>query len=141
MYGTQGLNFIISKDKYDIYTFLGLINSKLIDYLFTTKFLNLAIKADYLKKLKFPKSIAEYSLAQKAQDITLFTKNLNTCVSKFIDLFQSKFTLDKVSNKLKKWYELDFGDFLKELKKKKILLSLNEEAEWLEGKAEVAMGI
>jgi hypothetical protein len=32
--------------------------------------------------------------------------------------------------KLESWYELTFADFLKELGKKKIKLSLSDEAEW-----------
>jgi len=132
IYGTQGLNFIIAKGEYDIYSFLALLNSRLIDYLFITKFLNLAIKADYLKKLRFPASISEYNLSEKAQNMSFLTEELNTCVNNFIDLFQAKFSLDKISNKLKKWYELDFGGFLKELKKKKVLLSLSEDAEWMQ---------
>ena len=33
---------------------LAILNSKLINYLFATKFLNLAIKAEYLKQLRLP---------------------------------------------------------------------------------------
>ncbi|MCF6336057.1 MAG: hypothetical protein L3J12_09975, partial [Spirochaetales bacterium] len=32
----------------------------------------------------------------------------------------------------KKWHELEFKDFLKELKKAKIKLSLSEETEWMQ---------
>jgi len=54
-YGSQGLNFIVPKTKkYSTHFLLGLINSSLINYLFETKFLNLAIKADYIKQLYFP---------------------------------------------------------------------------------------
>ncbi|HTO16617.1 MAG TPA: TaqI-like C-terminal specificity domain-containing protein [Edaphocola sp.] len=38
--------------------------------------------------------------------------------------------LDKLSKKLENWYELTYSDFLKELKKKKIDLSLSQKAEW-----------
>jgi len=55
VYGSQGINFIIPNTKeYTVYFLLGILNSKLINYLFETKFLNLAIKADYLKQLTFP---------------------------------------------------------------------------------------
>ena len=33
---------------------LGILNSKLINYLFATKFLNLAIKAEYVKQVRIP---------------------------------------------------------------------------------------
>lgn len=55
VYGTQGLNFIIpKKDNASLRFLLGIINSKLLNYLFSTKFLNLAIKADYIKQVRIP---------------------------------------------------------------------------------------
>ena len=44
---------------------------------------------------------------------------------------QSKFEIEKLSTKLQNWYKLQFKDFLKELKKAKVQLSLSEEAEWI----------
>lgn len=38
--------------------------------------------------------------------------------------------LSKLSQKLENWFELTYADFLKELKKKKIELSLSQKAEW-----------
>lgn len=58
VYGTQGINFIIPKDGGSLRYLLGILNSKLMNYLFSTKFLNLAIKAEYVKQLRIP-SISE----------------------------------------------------------------------------------
>ena len=44
----------------------------------------------------------------------------------------SKFEIEKLSKKLQGWHELTFKQFLKELKKKKVELTLKEEAEWME---------
>ena len=55
VYGTQGINFIIPKHSEDSLRYLlGILNSKLINYLFATKFLNLAIKAEYVKQVRIP---------------------------------------------------------------------------------------
>lgn len=43
-----------------------------------------------------------------------------------------EFKIEKISKKLQSWHELDFGDFLKELNKNKVQLSLSEEAEWMQ---------
>ncbi|WP_103665010.1 Eco57I restriction-modification methylase domain-containing protein [Gracilimonas amylolytica] len=48
------------------------------------------------------------------------------------DLLQSKFDIEKLSRKLQSWHELTFKQFLKELKKKKVKLTLEEEAEWMD---------
>ena len=55
VYGMEGIYFIIPKDKQaDLHYLLGILNSKPINYLFATKFLNLAIKAEYVKQIRIP---------------------------------------------------------------------------------------
>lgn len=55
IYGMEGIYFIIPKhNKASLLFLLGILNSKLINYLFATKFLNLAIKAEYLKQIRIP---------------------------------------------------------------------------------------
>lgn len=55
VYATQGINFIIPKDNAPSLLFLlAILNSSAMNYLFATKFLNLAIKAEYVKQLKLP---------------------------------------------------------------------------------------
>lgn len=62
--------------------------------------------------------------------------NLNNELQKhtfaLTNLLQSKFDIPKLSRKLQSWHELTFKQFLKELKKKKVKLTLEEEAEWME---------
>ena len=57
LYGTQGINFIVGKENgISIYYLLGILNSSLINYLYASKFLNVAVKADYLKDTPLPKA-------------------------------------------------------------------------------------
>ena len=49
--------------------------------------------------------------------------------SVFLSFLQSKFGIEKLNQRIQNWYELEFGDFLKELKKAKVKISLSEEAE------------
>ena len=72
VYGTQGINFIIPKDSEDSLRYLlGILNSKLINYLFATKFLNLAIKAEYVKQVRIP-----YSDRQQIQKIEILVDTI-----------------------------------------------------------------
>ena len=48
----------------------------------------------------------------------------------FQRLIARKFKLEKLPKALQNWHTLTFTDFVKQLKKKKIKLSLSEEAEW-----------
>lgn len=49
---------------------------------------------------------------------------------KFQRTIQRKFNLEDLPKKLQDWYVLSYADFIKELAKKKVKLSLSEEAEW-----------
>lgn len=54
-YTSEGiLNVIPINDTANLHFLLGILNSRLINYLFATKFLNLAVKAEYLKQLRIP---------------------------------------------------------------------------------------
>jgi len=61
VYGTQGVNFILPKHEKapDIKYLLAVLNSALINYLFQNKFLNVAIKAEYLKDTPIPAPTVE----------------------------------------------------------------------------------
>ncbi len=77
---------------------------------------------------KLPENILEYN--EKADKILLFNQNLSFLNSKFQRTIQRKFNLEDVPKKLQDWYVLSYADFIKELAKKKVKLSLSEEAEW-----------
>jgi hypothetical protein len=59
-------------------------------------------------------------------------KIFQTKKTKFLNRITDNFDLDKLSKKLEAFYELDFKTFLKELKKKKVILSLKDQDEWEE---------
>jgi len=71
-------------------------------------------------------------LAQFATERTELTGNLQMLTSKFTRTIQRKFNLESLSGKLQQWYLLSYAEFMKELAKKKMKLSLSEEAEWEE---------
>ena len=56
--------------------------------------------------------------------------NLYIQSQKFQRTIQRKFNLTELPKKLQDWYLLSYSEFIKELGKKKVVLSLVEEAEW-----------
>ena len=63
VYGMEGIYFVFPKYSVDsLRFFLGILNSKLINYLFATKFLNLAIKAEYVKQIRIPSANEEQKI-------------------------------------------------------------------------------
>jgi hypothetical protein len=43
-----------------------------------------------------------------------------------------KYEIEKLTTKLQNWHELEFKEFLNELKKAKVQLRISEEAEWMQ---------
>ncbi|MDL5512889.1 N-6 DNA methylase [Arenibacter sp. M-2] len=83
----------------------------------------------YFGQIPIPNLNGELDVLVNAMIVN--TKELNSDLNQLLDLLQSKFGIVKFSRKLENWHQLEFSDFLKELKKEKVGLSLSEEAEWL----------
>ncbi|MCK4664174.1 MAG: Eco57I restriction-modification methylase domain-containing protein, partial [Bacteroidales bacterium] len=90
------------------------------------------VKPQYFEQIPIPEIKNEEAFNQKADEIINYTSKLQNIRSNFINLLQSKYDIDKLSKKLQNWHELEFKEFLKELKKAKVQLSLSEEAEWMQ---------
>lgn len=133
VYGSQGLNFIINTgSSKSIYSLLAVLNSTVINFLFKTKLLNLAIKAEYIREISLPDfsngeemKLEQFSKLMLSANNSLFNKQ-----GSFLSRIHSNFSIDKLSNKLKEFYNYDFKTFLSELKKKKITLTLKQQDEW-----------
>ena len=68
----------------------------------------------------------------KAKALLQRTTELHELNHKFLMLLQSKLEIEKVSRNLQNYHDLEFKDFLKELKNTKMQLGLSEEAEWMQ---------
>lgn len=67
---------------------------------------------------------------EKADFMLEKNKELQEKINKFLNRLKSSFWIEKLSWKLENFYSLDFGDFVKELSKNKINLSLKDQDEW-----------
>jgi hypothetical protein len=66
----------------------------------------------------------------RADRMLLLNKDLHEVSQKFQRSIQRKFAIEVLPNKLQDWYLLTYAQFIAELGKKKVKLSLSEEAEW-----------
>ena len=132
---------IIEKDSsYSIKFLLLLINSKLINYYVneqSPKSNNKSYPSFNSNLLKnIPIKVLAYELQrpfiEKADLMLSLNKELQELSQKFQRTLQRKFELNDLPKKLEDWYLLSYADFIKELAKKKIKLSLSDEAEWEE---------
>jgi len=86
---------------------------------------------NYFKLIPIPElANLNNSLDEKAETMILFNNTLQEQSQKFQRTIQRKFELEQLSKKLQDWYLLTYPEFINELSKKKIKLSLSEEAEW-----------
>jgi len=121
-------------------TLLCILNSKLMDFYY--KFLVpekgrtfAEVKAVNLKRLpikKIDESFNQKPFMEKADLMFKLNKTFQTKKDKFLSRINTNFDINKLSKKLENFHELDFKTFLKELKKKKVTLSLKEQDEWEE---------
>jgi type I restriction-modification system DNA methylase subunit len=133
-YSLSDNNFFISTDEKYI---LPILNSKLTYY--CLKSIASTLQGGYLDfrrpyietiPIKVPNNKIEF--VNLSESLIKNNKDLQEQSQKFQRTIQRKFELTDLPKKLQDWYLLSYGDFIKELGKKKIKLSLSQEAEWEE---------
>ena len=90
------------------------------------------IRKAYFEHFPVPQANEEQTatLAQYATERTQLTADLQTLCSKFTRNIQREYNLEKLSTKLENWFQTPFNEFLKELEKSKVKLTLSQKAEW-----------
>jgi len=128
--------YIISTNEKSL---LAILNSKLITFFY--RLISSEIRGGYLRfiyqylinlPIKNMSDEEKEELAVKARYITNLSSDFQTKKTKFLNRITDNFDLDKLSKKLEAFYETDFKAFLKELKKKKVTLTLKDQDEWEE---------
>lgn len=117
---------------------VSILNSSLMSYYFlknTAKSVRKLFPKIILNDLrKFPiKKISlekQQPFIEKADKMISLNKELQEVSDKFQRTLKRRFSLEDLSKKLQDWYNLSFADFIKELGKQKVKLSLAEESEW-----------
>jgi type I restriction-modification system DNA methylase subunit len=132
--------FIITNKDFNPKYVLSVLASKFISYLYVNTS-SIATKDDFrqttlseirnLPILKIEKE-KQSAFVQKADIMLTLNRELQIQSLKFQRSIERKFNLDRLPKKLEDWYLLSYSDFIKELTKKKIKLSLSDEAEWEE---------
>ncbi|MFZ4725129.1 MAG: Eco57I restriction-modification methylase domain-containing protein [Paludibacter sp.] len=113
---------------------LAILNSKLGWWLITKYCTQIQNGVQLIWKYfgKIPIATTTDELAVKANEMLLLHKALNEVSQKFQRMLQRKFDLEDLPGKMQNWYMLSYKEFIAELGKKKIKLTLAQEAEWEE---------
>ncbi len=123
----------------DIKYLLCLLNSSLIKVIYRSIAqekgkLFAEVKKTYLEKIPIrvvPKQDQEIFIG-KANAILSAKFNLQKISSNFVQILTTDFVKVKITKNILKWYKLEFNEFIEELKRNKINLTLRQKAEWLE---------
>ena len=128
----DGLSNFISKDKnYNLKYLLPLLNSKLIDFWFQQYYMDTNVRPTDLNKIHI-KTISpeeQEPFIEKADLMLDLNKDFYEKKEKFLKLLKQEYGLEKLSTKLNKFYELDFDEFMDQLKVK---LSMDKKSELLD---------
>ena len=132
-------NMVLRNDVLKYEVLVCILNSKLMDFYYNflvpEKGRTFAeVKAVNLKRLPI-KVIPESSqqpFIEKADLMLSLNKQKQEEITKFLHRIKSNFEIDKMSNKIKAFYNYDFVTMISELKKKKIKLSFSQQDEFEE---------
>ena len=130
-------NGLLIDNNYSLKFLLTLLNSKFLRFLYQSQIneegkVFAQVKIIYIDPLPIPKIILvkQTPFIEKADLMLTLNKNLQEQSQKFQRTIQLKFELEDLPKKLQDWYLLSYAEFVKELAKKKIKLSLSDEADW-----------
>ena len=90
------------------------------------------VKKSQLLELPIVELKNQTPFIEKADLMLSLNKDLQEQSQKFQRMLERKFELAVLPKKIQEWYLLSYSDFIKELSKLKIKLSLSQEAEWEE---------
>ena len=132
-------NGILKQENFNIKYILSLLNSKFIKFIYENLInesgkIFAQVKIIYIDELPIKNIPLEKQqpFIEKSDKMLSLNKELQDLSQKFQRMLLRKFDLEKLSTKLQEWYLLDFSDFIKELKRLKVKLSLSQESEWEE---------
>lgn len=127
----------INNDDFLIKYVLSILNSRVIQFYYQNKF---AANTDIFPKIRIGQvkllPVKKISLKEqkyfvgKADQMLSLNKELQELSNKFQRMLEREFGLESLSKKLQDWYNLSYAEFLKELEKQKIQLSLSQKSEW-----------
>ena len=129
----------IINDNFDIKYLLVLLNSQLLRFVYENS-VNETGKVFAQVKIIYvdPLPIKNLPLAEQQPFIELadkmltFNADLQKLVQRFLKRVQENLNPAKISSTLENFYTLEFADFVKELAKQKVKLSLKQQDEWEE---------
>jgi len=116
---------------------MSILGSKLLAFYFKFNYSEFddlfpKVKLQHFKSFPISKKLNEIDIlfGNLSNEIIKFKSQLQENSQKLQRTLQRKFALEALPKKLQDWYLLPYADFINELSKQKIKLTLSQEAEW-----------
>lgn len=87
---------------------------------------------EMVNQIPIPDKIDRGSIAALTDRAIQASSDLSEKRSNFFTILKEDLGIDKISKKMHQWPDLSFTDFMKEIQKKKVKLSVGKKAEWQE---------
>ncbi len=130
-------NGLLIDNAYSLKYLLALLNSKFLRFVYRSQIneegkVFAQVKIIYIDPLPIHQiTLADQQpLIEKVDLILSLNKEIQGHSQRFQRTIQRKFNLDELPGKLQNWYLLTYAEFIAELAKKKVRLSLTEENDW-----------
>lgn len=81
--------------------------------------------------IKSISAIVQKPFIKQTEHILDLNTTLGTITESVLSLIQADLDVTKITNKLKKWYELEANEFLSEIGKQNKNFSINQKSQWL----------
>lgn len=139
LYNTQNAFNLIPKEGYKAEYLIALINSRLFSFYLKKKFLEefkdrfqkILIKDCKELPIKLIDDLAQSKYEEKISILLIKNQELQALKKNLTQFMLRKFENISISKKLVDWPSLTFKEFISELKKQKLHLTLSEEIEWM----------
>lgn len=121
--------YFIKNWKLELKYLLSVLNSSLLNIYYKLHYTDKNVKPIYLKELPI-KEITfseQQPFIERADKMLSLNKELHELTDKFFNRIKDNLKVEKITKKLESFYEWEFKDFLDELKKQKIALSLSDQ--------------
>lgn len=115
----------------------ALLNSKLMKWVFQFDNFHMVgkplaeVKVIFVERLPIVIAESQQDLIERADLMRAKSRELQELANKFLTLLKTEFNTVTPSQKMMQWYSLSWSDFVKELKKSKVKLTLAQKAEWV----------
>ncbi len=102
----------------DLLYLLSILNSYLMNIYYKLHYTDKNVKPIYLKQLPIPNIslTKQQPFIDRADMMLTLNSELHEKSDAFLKNISAKYKIDKITRKLEKWWELDFAEFMKELK-------------------------